>query len=126
MKLDLSPMASAQPAIAKRPWLPVASLGWRILLAIVGGYFCTVALTSLTARLCAALFDVSLASSLLSTMLLSFLLYSILIMVVFASQRLGRTSLWLLGASVLAMLLCQLPVLAVVVETVVINGAKVS
>jgi hypothetical protein len=67
------------------------------------------------------LFDVPLASSLLSGMLLSFLLYSIMIMTVFASQRLGRTSFCLLGTGTLAALLCQLPVLAVVAE-----GAKVS
>lgn len=122
MKLDLSPMASAPPAAAKRPLSQVASLVWRIMLATVGGYFCTVAVISLTARLLAVLFDVPLASSLLSGMLLIFLLYSIIIMVVFASQRLGRTSLWLLGAGVVATLLCQLPVLADVSETVVIAG----
>jgi hypothetical protein len=110
-----------QPAAAKRAPLMVTSLVWRLLLATVGGYFCTVALISLTARLCVVLFDVPLASSLLSGMLLSFLLYSIIIMTVFASQRLSRTSFCLLGTGTLAALLCQLPVLAVVAE-----GAKVS
>ncbi|RVU34360.1 hypothetical protein EOE67_15955 [Rheinheimera riviphila] len=126
MKLDLSPMASAPPATAKRPWWQVASLVWRILLATVGGYVCTVALTSLSARLCAVVFGLPLASSLLSMMLLSFLLYSITIMAVFASQRLGRTSLWLLGTTAAAMLLCQLPALSGVAETLMTTGAKVS
>lgn len=78
------------------------SLLWRILLASVGSYLCTVALISLGARLCQLWLGWAFSSSLLGAMQLSFLLYSLLIMLVIASRRLFVTSLWLLAVTALS------------------------
>lgn len=90
----------------------VCSLLWRLLLAIFGSYACTLALLSLVARLLALLPGWTLAGTVLGGMLLSFLLYAALVMTVIASTRLYRTSLWLLGITLAAGLLCQLPALS--------------
>ncbi len=111
-------MAHLSLAFVKRPCWQVAELIWRICLATFGGYLFTNAIISLVARLCALLFNISLASSLLSLMLLSFLIYSFIIISVIASRRLARTSLWLLGISIVALLLCQLPQLEAVAAAV--------
>lgn len=81
------------------------ALLWRILLASVGGYLCTVALISLGARLCQLWLGWAFGSSLLGAIQLSFLLYSLLIMLVIASKRLFVTSLWLIVVTALSALL---------------------
>lgn len=75
---------------------------WRILLACLGGYLCTVAIISLIARLCHLAFGWAFSTSLLGTMQLSFLLYSVLILLVIASKRLLTTSLWLIVVTTLS------------------------
>lgn len=78
------------------------SVLWRILLASIGGYLCTVAMISLIARLCQLAFGWAFSSSLLGTMQLSFLLYSVLILLIIASKRLFATSLWLIVVTTLS------------------------
>jgi len=100
-------VSQAGPAKHKSIATLVSSLAllWRILLASVGGYLCTVALISLGARLCQLWLGWAFSSSLLGAMQLSFLLYSLLIMLVIASKRLFVTSLWLIVVTALSALL---------------------
>lgn len=97
-------VSQAEPAKHKSIATLVSSLAllWRILLASVGGYLCTVALISLGARLCQLWLGWAFSSSLLGAMQLSFLLYSLLIMLVIASKRLFVTSLWLIVVTALS------------------------
>ncbi len=83
----------------------------RLVLAIVGGYLCTVALSTLTSRLISLLFSIELAGTLMGMLLLSFLLYSLIIMAVFAASRLGRAWLLLTFITAASALLSMLPAL---------------
>lgn len=94
-----------------RQMQPVLSLCYRLLLATLGGYACTLALISLLARLSSLWFGTQFSAALLGAMLLSFLLYSLIIIWVISSNRQARTSLQLLLLTLLPALLCQLPVL---------------
>lgn len=89
----------------------VLSMLSRLVLAIVGGYLCTVALVTLTSRLISLLFGIELAGVLMGMLLLSFLLYSLIIMAVFAATRLGRAWLLLSFTTVACALLSMLPAL---------------
>lgn len=83
----------------------------RLVLAIVGGYLCTVAIITLTSRVISLLFGIELAGALMGMLLLSFLLYSLIIMAVFAASRLGRAWLLLSLITATSALLSMLPIL---------------
>ncbi|WP_233010078.1 hypothetical protein [Rheinheimera faecalis] len=89
----------------------ILSMLSRLMLAIVGGYLCTVALITLTSRLISLLFGIELAGALMGMLLLSFLLYSLIIMAVFAATRLGRAWLLLTLITAACALLSMLPAL---------------
>lgn len=93
---------------ARNRFQPALALLWRLLLAVFGTYAATVIWLSLAAQLLAMLPGWTLAGSVLGSMLLSFFLYSLLILWVFASRRLAHTSLYLLGSTIAAWGLCTL------------------
>lgn len=89
----------------------ILSMLSRLVLAIVGGYLCTVALITFISRLVSFAFGIELAGALMGMLLLSFLLYSLIIMAVFASTRLGRAWLQLSFITAACALLSMLPAL---------------
>lgn len=89
-----------------RQWVLMIS---RILLAVVVGYGFTLALVSLLARLASQIFALQFSASLLGAMLLGFLIYAVVVIVVFATNNLGRTALILVSATLICILLCQTP-----------------
>jgi hypothetical protein len=93
---------------ARNKLQPALALLWRLLLAVFGTYAATVIWLSLAAQLLAMVPGWTLAGSVLGSMLLSFLLYSLLILWVFARRHLARTSLYLLGSTIAAWGLCSL------------------
>ena len=86
-----------QTASARYRWL-VASRG---LAAVLGGY----ALTSAASTLLALLWPLPLAEAVAASTMLSFVLYTLIIIWVFASQRLRTIWLGLLAATALCTLL---------------------
>jgi Ni,Fe-hydrogenase I cytochrome b subunit len=89
----------------------ILSMLSRLVLAVVGGYLCTVALVTLASRLISLLFGIELAGALMGMLLVSFLLYSLIIMAVFAATRLGRAWLLLSFITAASALLSMLPIL---------------
>lgn len=80
-------------------------LVWRLLLAGVGGFFCTTTLVSLSVNLFQRVLGWPLHSSLQGAILLSFLLYTLIILLIISSNRLARLSLFLLLLTAVAALL---------------------
>lgn len=89
----------------------ILSMLSRLVLAIVGGYLCTVVIITLTSRMISLLFGIELAGALMGMLLLSFLLYSLIIMAVFTATRLGRAWLLLTFITVASALLSMVPAL---------------
>ncbi|MGO2012381.1 hypothetical protein [Pseudoalteromonas undina] len=73
----------------------MATTFWRIVLAILGSYITVSLFNAVIANLLAVLLDMDKATTFLWMMLLSFLFYSLLVLWVFASNKLLKTSLQL-------------------------------
>lgn len=101
--LDLTPKALYH--LIQHPAKQQIFLVWRLLLAGVGGYFCTTTLVSLSANLCQHALGWSLHSSLQGAILLSFLLYTLIILLIISSNKLAKLSLLLLLLTATAALL---------------------
>ncbi|MEE2024850.1 hypothetical protein [Alkalimonas mucilaginosa] len=86
---------AARKSSSKFSFTTILSLIWRLLLASLGGYLCTIAVISLCARLGQLWLGWTFSNSLMGAILLSFLLYSLLIIAVIASRKLLSTSIWL-------------------------------
>ena len=102
----------ARPAVnAQYRWL-VAS---RVLAAVLGGY----ALTSAASTLLALLWPLPQAEAVAASTMLSFALYTLIIIWIFASQRLRTVWLGLLSATALCTLLTH-PAIAPAIKGVVL------
>ncbi|MGO3445680.1 MULTISPECIES: hypothetical protein [Pseudoalteromonas] len=91
----------------KNHWLEVTFLCWRIGLAIIGSYIAVSVFSAAIPNVLSTLFSINKATVFLWMILLSFLLYSLLVLWVISSRHLLKTSIQLTIITIFLLLVLE-------------------